>query len=189
MRYLLFFFSFFFLACQGDNSEQLLLSSQLNGFENQRNVLSSQVSGLQSQLSTVQVELSSVQSELNRYRNQVNAYMMNHKMAAAAIALGVAGGNMALDDTNAFSEDAKALGGVAAAIAAIYAISNYEEVAEVFDVMMQADVQVKQYERNLREVNTRRGNLQRQLQQYQVSLGQVNHEIQSKQAALQAISY
>jgi hypothetical protein len=43
---------------------------------------------------------------------------MDHKMAIAALALGVGGAAVALDSTNEFSSDAKTMAGIGAFIAA-----------------------------------------------------------------------
>lgn len=86
------------------------------------------------------------ESALAKYKGDVQRYMMQHKMAVASIAGTAGGGAIALDPDNEFTEDAQALAGVVGVVAGLYAISNFDEVQEVADQMIQADAHVKNLE-------------------------------------------
>ena len=126
--------------------------SEMKDVDAERDPLMRAVAERQARLTGLETELQKQQLALQQFRDQVQAYMMDHKMAVAAIAAGIVGGGVALSEDNAFSSDAKAVGGIVGVIAALWAIENAAEVAEVLDQMVQADARVKRFESQLLQI-------------------------------------
>jgi predicted nucleic acid-binding Zn-ribbon protein len=126
--------------------------SEMKDIDVERDPLVRAVAERQARITSLETELQKRELALQQFRSQVEAYMMNHKMAVAAIAAGVGGTSVALSDDNAFSSDAKAVAGVVGFIAALWAIENASEVGEVLDQMVQADARVKSFESQMRQI-------------------------------------
>jgi hypothetical protein len=142
--------SVFFVSCADPNSAQRqLLISELKEVDSNRALLSQAVSSRKSRVASLDQRLIKQRSNLIDYQERVKAYMMNHKMAIAAIGAGAGGTGVAIDPNNEFSDDAKVMGGVVAFIALAYALENMQEIAEVADQLTQADSHVKSLERQI----------------------------------------
>jgi hypothetical protein len=139
-------------AC--DNSEQrareraqemaLLVKQQklleIKGLDLERSQAAAQVSARMEQVNVLNRRLDEQVAERQRFRDAVQAFIMDHKMATTALALGVGGAGVALDPSNTFTQDAKNMAGITALIAAAYALANYDEVKHVGDQLLQAGV-------------------------------------------------
>lgn len=143
-------------ACEDPRKQAL--RSQMNDLEIERTLLSADITGMKSKTALLEGRLYEQQSDLKDYEGKVEAYILNHKMAVAAILAGVGGATIALDENNEFSGDARAVAGIVAAIALAYAALHPEEIIEVGDYLLQADIhvkklksQVKMTEANLKE--------------------------------------
>lgn len=144
-------------ACSDPNAERKqALTAELQQVGQEYTVLSQAVAGRKTTVTTIERQLMNLESERSDYKRTVTAYMMNHKLAVAALALGLGGASVALDADNEFSDEAEGLGTVAVAIAAVYALANAEEVAEVADRLVQADSYVKDLDRQIAQTTSSR---------------------------------
>ncbi len=124
--------------------ERTLLISELSDLEQQKSLLVAQINSLSKKYTLAQQESYTLKNDIARYQREVNAYLMNHKMATAAIVGGMGGTSVALEDGNTFSQEAKNIGAGIAILSAFYAIDNAGEVIEVADKLNQADVNIKE---------------------------------------------
>ena len=119
------------------------LESRLDALNNQSSSTSQKLSDEQSSLVSLQQRLGSQRTALNDYNASVQNYMLQHKMAVAAIVAGVAGAVPWMDENNKYSQDAKELGFAVTAIALIWASQNMNEVSEVLGNLNEADAHRK----------------------------------------------
>ena len=99
----------------------------------------------QAEMAALRRELIAVRGEKERFQASMKDYLLNHKMAVAAIAAGVGGTGVVLDDKNEFSGDIKAVAGTVAVLGALWAIANYDEVVEVADRLMEASATIEDF--------------------------------------------
>jgi len=99
--------------------------------------------------SGIENSIRTLRSQRANHKSQVDSYLMEHKMAVAAIALGFAGANVAIDADNEFAEEAEEIGALVGVIAAIYVLTHMDEVAEVVEVMTKADAGIKEFDQNI----------------------------------------
>jgi len=119
---------------------------------------------------------------VNEYEASVQGYMMDHKMVVFALAAGVAGADVALDPNNEFTQDAKNVGGVVTAVAAIYALANLAEVSDVVKNLNEADAHFRTLQAGIAQTEA---DIQQQQQDLQINEGQIA-ELSQKIASLQA---
>jgi peptidoglycan hydrolase CwlO-like protein len=131
-----------------------------------------------------QLRVSQLEAELDDFQRRVRSYMMNHKMAVAAIAAGLVGGGVALESGNAFSQDIKNAGGVIAAIAALYALNNAGEVTEVLDQIMQANAHVNDLKAQIDESSAARDEATTTLVHSEQRLQEVTKRLEAARAEL-----
>lgn len=175
-------------ACSDSNAVQReLLLSELREAETNRTMLSEAVRGRRLALASLEQRLSEQQSGLQAYRDKVEAYMMNHKMAVAAIASAAGGSAVALDSENEFSDEAQAVGGLVGAIGVAYTIANFEEVSTVFDQLMQADAHVKRLEAQIADTRAGRQAEDDLLRQEEETLREISTEIEQIRSELRAL--
>lgn len=105
------------------------------------------------------IRLASLQQQLDGERNRrahfeqaLRAYMLDNKLAVAAIALGLGGAGVALSDDSRISDEARAVGGVAGVLAAAYAIANADEVLAVFNELTKADSMLRAMQQREQEL-------------------------------------
>jgi septal ring factor EnvC (AmiA/AmiB activator) len=144
-----------FLAACGDGNaaKRQILMSQLQQSDGTLSMLTQTIAGRRSNVAQLEQRLSGQRSELAQFRGRVKAFMLNHKMAIAAITAGVGGAGVALNPRNEFSKDAEAIGGMVAVVAAIYALANAEEIAQVADALFQADAHFKTLQGHIDSTN------------------------------------
>jgi hypothetical protein len=77
-------------ACSGSGAiQKRVLLSQMKDLEIERTLLSKNIAGRKSKVASLEQRLYEQRSSLNEYEGKVKAYIMNHKMAVAAIAAGL----------------------------------------------------------------------------------------------------
>ncbi len=138
--------------------------------EAKRRATLARIEGLESELSLLRRDITATENQQEDHQTRVNDYMMDHKMAIAALAAGVAGAGVAFDGSNEFSEDAKGLGGATAVIAGLWALANYEEVIEVADRMAKASAMQTDYKDRIDRMGQRVATLNSQITQEKRSL-------------------
>ncbi len=120
-----------------DNPRKAQIKQQLSELATECDRARQSVSDHESALETMRQRLTERRSQLTEYNASVQAYMLDHKMAVAALAAGVGGLQMA--SNNAYSDDAKQMGSAIAIIAALWAINNMDEVSDLLETLNQAD--------------------------------------------------
>ncbi len=98
------------------------------------------VSNGESALKAMQQRRTDRHAQLNEYNASVQGYMLDHKMAVAALAAGVGGAQISSDNT--YSADAKQVGSAVALLAGLWAIGNMDEVSDVLKTLNEADAHV-----------------------------------------------
>lgn len=175
-------------ACSDPNVERKqLLRSDLQQVDNDYTGLSQAVSNRKNTVGYLEQQLLTHRSELSDYKGRVEAYMMNHKMALAAISAGIVGTGVALDSTSTFSSDEKTVGGLLAAGAALWALNNTEELAEVADTMNQADSHIKSLEHQIRTLSSQLAAESQHLLQEEQALRTLQVNGEQIRATLQAL--
>jgi len=165
--------------------QQLL--SELHQVDNDYTRQSQTVSNRKNTVGYLEQQLLTHRSNLSDYKGRVEAYAMNHKMALTAIALGLGGTAVALDSTSAFSSDEKTVGGLMAAGAALWALNNTEELAEVADTMNQADSHVKSLEHQIGQLSSQLATESQHLLQEEQALRTLQVNGEQIRAKLQAL--
>src|SRR5690606_13691547 len=170
-----------------DAARRQILMSQLQENDEFRSVLTQTIAGRRSKVAYLEQRLSQQRSALENFRGRVKAYMMDHKLAIAAIAAGLGGAGVALDPANEFSAEARQIGGLVAVGAALYALANAEEVAQVADQLVQADAHADtlqgQIDSTLQELRSELFQLQEEERQF-AAAAQRSQELRSQLAAL-----
>jgi septal ring factor EnvC (AmiA/AmiB activator) len=137
----------FFIICTllsgCENPEKIRLKSRIDELNEQKRTLLQTTASQQNDLDSLNDTLNERQAGLNEYQAQVRGYMLEHKMAIAAIVAGVGGADVALDTTNTFSDDAKNIAGPVVLLAAVWAAANFNEVTEVVKTLDEADAHVR----------------------------------------------
>jgi peptidoglycan hydrolase CwlO-like protein len=130
-------------------------ASELNTLESERSVATARVAALEATVAASTARLEDYRDRIRRHESATMAYMLNHKLAVAAVVAGVGGAEVALDPDNAFTSDAQVVGGVVALLAAAWAVGNMPEVLEVADALAQADSHYKQLQAAASDVERR----------------------------------
>jgi DNA repair exonuclease SbcCD ATPase subunit len=125
------------------NSRKAEIRDQLDTLNKDSDNMRQTLSDQESQLEAMNQRLRAQQTELNNKNESVQVYMMNHKMAIAALIVGVKGTQVWADSGNQYSEDAKQLGSTLAVVAVTWAVFHMDEVDEVLETMNQADDKIR----------------------------------------------
>ena len=134
-------------SCSDPNeARRQFLLTEMQQLEHNYSLLAQDMASKQQQVSFLQQKLQQQRFELSDYNRQVEAYILNHKMAVAALAAGAGGAAVAYDPNNEFSDDVQGVAGIVGIVAGFYALANLEEVSQVADQLMQASRYVKQLE-------------------------------------------
>lgn len=150
-----------------------LLKSKIDFKQSQISIKSENTSISMKSLSETQLSIQAKRGEIAEYKSQVEAYLMNHKLAVAAITGGVGGTTIALDPNNEFSEEMETVAGAVAIASALYAISNMEEIKEVADTIQQSSAHIE--------------SLKAQLSSLELTEGKQNSELLENQNQLQSL--
>jgi hypothetical protein len=174
-------------SSSASSAQRTALVSLLQENDGSRNALNRTIEGRRSQVAYLDQQVTRQSHELAQFRARVEAFMMDHKMAIAALVIGGGGIGVALNEGNAFTPDEQWLGGIAAFLAIAYALGNAEEVVFVADQLIQADAHFKRLERQLHgtagQLQAERTQLQQEEQQL-AALVQKSGEIRAQLAAL-----
>ena len=130
-------------------AERQALTSELDLASSRLTLATQDVESARSDVTFLSNRIRNKEAALTDYQTDVERYLMNHKMAVAAIIAGAGGSAVAIDRNNEFSDEARTMGGVAAAIALFWAMDNMGEVIEVADTLAQADRNFKEMENEL----------------------------------------
>jgi septal ring factor EnvC (AmiA/AmiB activator) len=169
-------------------TQRQVLASRLQENDGSRNLLVRTIEGRRSQVAYLEGQVARQRNEMTHYRGQVEAYMMDHKMAIAALVVGGAGIGVALNDGNTFTPDEEFVGGVVAFIAAAYALANAQEVMQVADVLVQADTHFRRLESQLGDLQHQLQNERTQLQLEEQQLAALNQQSDHLRTQLAALS-
>jgi uncharacterized protein YlxW (UPF0749 family) len=190
-----FFISFLMLSCfSSTNKESIerektrdLLYFELENLGSDRSIMIGELNTINTKIANFEQQLFSVQSELDDYNIRVKAYLMNHKMAVSAIAVGAGGLSVALSDSNEFSSEVKNVGTIAAVLAGIYALNNFDEVTEVVDVLNQADSHVKDLKNRIAELTGEIDNTRFQKSQFLTKISDLDLKVASLRDSLEGL--
>jgi outer membrane murein-binding lipoprotein Lpp len=131
----------FLTAC--DSQKKMQLRAQLTTLQVEVDSLRQAASDQESALAAAGQRLTQQNTDLNNFNTTVVSYMLDHKLAVAALVAGLGGASAALDGSNAYTDQAKQLGSAIAVVAAIWAIGHADEVGQVLQVLNRADLQVR----------------------------------------------
>jgi peptidoglycan hydrolase CwlO-like protein len=126
-----------------ESAEKKQARSQLDEWNGQRQSLRQTIASEQGEVRDLRQQWNVQDAQLKEYQARVEGYMLDHKMAVTAIVAGVAGAGVALDSSNAFSEDAKNIGGLVTFVAAVWALGNMDEISDVVKTLNEADAHVR----------------------------------------------
>ena len=149
----------------------------LRKLESQGQVITANIQGRELNITSLNNQLSMQHAKLNEFQAKVYEFMMNHKMAVTAIAVGAAGTGIALDPNNEFSEEAKKMGGLAAGLALGWAVFHADEVVFVLDELVKADAYVKSLKSQIMVTEQHLKNEVHLLQEEQIQLERVYGQI------------
>jgi hypothetical protein len=136
------------------------------------------------ELDRLKEELNKQNDDLKEYDAQVDAYMLDHKMAVAAIVAGLGGAKVAMDTDNAFSEDAKNLAATVGVVALFWAIANLDELSTVVGQLNEADVHVKTLQAGIANTTSAIQQQQIRIQSTTMQRDQLGREIADLQAKI-----
>ena len=181
-------FSLCLTACSDPNAARReQLSSEIASIQGQISLANQEVVQERQKLAFLENRLLTKKAELSDFQQRAEAYFMNHKMALAAIALGIGGTAVAIDANNEFSDDAQAAAGIGAFIVGMWAIGNMDEVIAVGDALVQADARIKSLKAEINALNAQRGNQFLSVQTREKSLQGLNTRFSSLSSELQSL--
>lgn len=155
--------------------------STLNG---QKEIVRQTLSNQQSSLEAMNQRLLVEQAQLREYNAGVQGYILDHKMAVAAIAAGIGGTGTAISHDSTYSEEVKEVGAAAALIAIVWALNNMDEVSDVVKTLNQADAHVKTLKADIAQTSSAIEQQRQAIQGSQASLGVMGQKVSALQAQL-----
>jgi hypothetical protein len=176
-------------ACSDPNaSRKQLLQGEMQLLESNYALQSQQLLAARQRVSDISLGLQRHKAELADLERRVSAFLMNHKMATAAILAGAAGGVVAIDSNSEFSDELQGAGAVVGVVALIWAANNMEEVIEVASTLAQAEqastvikARISEDSQTLSRVNQQTAVLQQQLAAVQADYEQRRVALQNLQ--------
>src|SRR5437879_9429765 len=114
--------------------------------QNREVALLKSVAQRRAMLASLQGQLSTQTAGLEEFKAAVRGYMVEHKGIVAALVAVGAGGSIALDENNGFSDDAKGLAATAGGIGLLYCVANGSECTKVLSELEKADAHRKTLE-------------------------------------------
>jgi hypothetical protein len=144
---------------------------------NKQTALTNSVAQRQATLASLQGTLSTETAGLEEYVAAVRGYMVEHKgIVAALVAMG-AGGSIALDKTNRFSDDAKQVAATVGGVGLLYCVFNMNECASVLSELDKADAHRKTLEAQIASTQSAMGRESSALLNDQNNLQAVRREL------------
>lgn len=168
-------------------TQRTTLNSQLQEADSVRSMASQAVVARQRSVQALDEELSSLQSKAAWHQRAVEAFMMDHKMAVAALAAGAAGGLLALDDSGSVSQEAREIGAVVGIVALGWALFNQDEVLQVANELVKAESTQQALNGRIEVLQQNLAAERDELQQAQTVLERVNQQASSIRTALQGL--
>lgn len=135
-----------------ESAQHRALVSELSEVDAAIQRSSEAVSARNARIAALQQQLDGEQARRARYNQSLQSYMLNNKLAVAAIGLGLAGTSAALSDDGSVSQEGRAVGAGVGLLAAAYAIANADEVMSVFNELVKADAAMRAMKRNEQEL-------------------------------------
>lgn len=168
-------------------AERTVLASQIHESDAARALASQAVVAHGRQVQAMTDELGGLQSEAAELRRRVQAFMMEHKMAVAALAAGAAGGLAALDDSGRVAQEAREVGAAVSFAAAVWAAFNMEEVLQVADQLVKADAVLGNLGRRQATLSQALATEQGLQQDAQAALDRINAQASGLRTALASL--
>lgn len=131
--------------------------------EAKRNAAIARIDGVERQLAAVRQAIQQTESDQEDYSTKVKEYAMDHKLAIAALGLTVGGGAVALDESDKFNNDQKAVAKGAAVLGGLYAITHHEECIEVANTMAKVATIQADYNARIKSSQQKAASLQSQI--------------------------
>ena len=176
------------ISCSDPNAaRKQFLITEMQQLENNRSLVSQELSAKQQRVNYLQQKLQEQRSELADYNRRVEAYILNHKMAVAALAVGLGGAAVAYDPNNEFSDDVQGVAALVGIIAGVYALNNMQEISEVADQLMQADRYVKSLEAQIELTQADLNSASEPIATLQSSLNSMQATYESRKAELASL--
>lgn len=160
------------------------VQAQIADLDNQRETVRQALSNQQSTFEAMNQRLRSQNAELDEYNARIQGYILDHKMAVAAIAAGVGGAETALSENNAYSEDVKEVGGIVALLAVAWAAEHMDEVSDVVKNLNYADAHVRTLNAGIQQTVSAMNHQQAEIQASQNNLAQLDQRGSVLQAHL-----
>ena len=187
--YILFLITFFAaVSCSDPNeAKRQYLSAEIERIGKNYQLAAQELPSKQQRVNFLQEKLQEQNAELADYNRKFNAYIMDHKMAVAAIAAGVGGTAIAYDPNNEFSDEVQVVSGIVGLFAVAWALGNMEEVAQVADQLAQADQYVKSLKAQIESNQIELTNLSDGINKIKVNLESIQAEYDLRNAELAAL--
>jgi len=175
-------------ACSDPNAEKRqYLLTEMQQLENRYSLVSQELTNKQQRINFLQQKLQEQRAELADYNRRVEAYIMDHKMAVAALAVGIGGAAVAYDPNNEFSDDVQGVAGLVGVVAGLWALGNMEEISQVADQLMQASHYVESLEAQIKSNQTELNNASEPIATLQSSLNSIQATYESHKAELESL--
>ena len=168
-------------------AERTVLASQIHESDAARALASQALVAHGRQVQAINDELGGLQSEAAELRRRVQSFMMEHKMAVAALAAGAAGGLAALDDSGRVAQEAREVGAAVSFAAAVWAAFNMEEVLQVADQLVKADAALSNLGRRQATLTQALATEQGLQQDAQATLDRINAQASGLRTALASL--
>lgn len=168
----------------GCNSKKVQLQTELGTLGEQTDRDRQAISEGKSQLQALGQRLEIQRAQLREFNASVQGYMLDHKMAVAVVALGLAGADAALPSNNTYSQEGKDVGAAVAIVAAIWAVGHMDEVSEVLKVLNQADAHTRTLQTGIAQTSTAIEQQENNIQQTEEHLRLLSQRAESVQQEL-----
>ena len=160
------------------------LQAEIATVNGQREIARQTLSNQQSELEAMNQRLLVQEAQLREYNASVQGYMLDHKMAIAAIAAGIGGAGAALRSDNAYSEDVKEVAGGLALLALAWALNNMDELSDVVKTLNQADAHVRTLKADIAQTSSAIEQQQQAIRASQAGLGVLGQRVSALEAQL-----
>lgn len=165
--------------------EQNRLQQQIAVAESDRAALSLQANTYGQTVSGLKAQEQKYLQAIEEEQIAAKAYMMNHKLAVAALVAGVGGVAMAVDNGSTLDQQSREIAGLVGAFAVIWAIANHEEVLAVADKVTQSASHLKDLEAAAARAQQERQAAQNAWQSAREAVDAAEAKLRSLQTSLQ----
>ena len=168
-------------------SQRMALSSQLQEVDTARTLASQALAAQIRRVEVLGEVLAAIQYKAAAHQRAVRAFMLDHKMAVAALAAGAAGGPAALDDSGSVSQEAREMGAVVGMVAIGWALFNMEEVLQVASELVKAESAAQALAERAKTLAQALGSEREALQQSQAGYERAIQQVAGIRSALQSL--